>query len=224
MRVMISWSGGKESALALHRAVAAGHQPVCLLNCVSEDGARGMSHGVPATIIAAQAKALGLPIVQPRVTWESYEETFRATLRDIAKEYALDGGVFGDIDIEAHRQWVEQSCASAGLTPLLPLWGAGREAVVEEIVRLGFRPVLVNVRADLLNQKWVGRELTSATLAELRREPVDLCGENGEYHTLVIGGPLFKERLVIEKADIVRHGDRFYLNIQDFTRKPCATT
>jgi len=221
MRVMVSWSGGKESALALHRAKAAGHLPVCLLNCVDSEGERGMSHGIPAAVIAAQAKALGLPIRQPQVTWDTYEETFKATLREIKAQYHIEGGVFGDIDIEQHRQWVERTCQEVGLTPVLPLWGAGRDEVVRDLIRLRFRAVLVNARAELLGPEWIGRELDEASVDELRKCAVDLCGENGEYHTLVLAGPLFRQRLVLENTAVSQREDRFFLEVRKFRLEPC---
>ena len=221
MRVVISWSGGKESALALYRAKAAGHVPVCLLNCVDSEGERGMSHGIPCALIAAQARALGLPIRQPRVTWDTYEEVFKATLREMKAEQEIEGGVFGDIDIEQHRHWVERVCQEVGLTPVLPLWGAGREGLLRELICLGFRAILVNARAELLGPEWVGRELHEASVAELRKCSVDLCGENGEYHTLVLAGPLFRQRLVLEETAVSRRDDRLFLEVGKFSLELC---
>jgi len=221
MRVMVSWSGGKESALALYRAKAAGHLPVCLLNCVDSQGERGMSHGIPAAVIAAQASALGLPIRQPRVTWDTYEETFKATLREMKAEHDIEGGVFGDIDIEQHRQWVERVCQEVGIAPVLPLWGDERQVLIGQLIGLGFQAVIVNARAELLAPEWIGRELTEASVAELRRCSVDLCGENGEYHTVVLAGPLFRQRLTLKETAVIRREDRFFLEVGKFSLEPC---
>jgi uncharacterized protein (TIGR00290 family) len=221
MRVMISWSGGKESALALYRAKAAGHVPICLLNCVDSEADRGMSHGIPSGVIAAQAEALGLPIRQPRVTWDTYEEIFKATVREMKAEHRIEGGVFGDIDIEEHRQWVERICEEVGIIPVLPLWGAEREKLLHELIGLGFQAILVNARAELLGPEWMGRQLDAVSLDELRERALDLCGENGEYHTLVVVGPLFRRRLVLKETAVSRRDDRFFLEVAQFSLEPC---
>lgn len=219
MRAMVSWSGGKESALALYRAQQAGHRPVCLLNCVDAAGERAMSHGVPAALIAAQAEALGLPISQPRVTWESYEERFKSALLEIKRQHGIEAGVFGNIDVAEHRQWVERICRETGIEPLLPLWGAEREALLEELLLLGFKAIIVNALSEPLGPAWIGRQLGTVSLEELRKRPVDLCGEKGEYHTLVIDGPIFASAIVLQHATITEHGDRFFLEIAKFTLK-----
>jgi len=194
MRVFVSWSGGKDSALAAYRAWKQGHRLAYLLNCVAEDGSRTRSHGLPAEVIGLQARAMGVPLLQVRTSWEEYEAKFKETLRTL-RASGVEGGVFGDLDIEEHRAWVERVCAEVGVQPLLPLWKDDPGRLLEEFWGAGFRAIVVATRLD---PELVGRWLDSTLVREVTERGAHPCGENGEYHTLVTDGPLFRCPLSIE--------------------------
>lgn len=185
-----SWSGGKDSALAFHRAVKMGLRPVALLTMFKEDGARSRSHGLRPEILAEQARALGLPLIQGQATWEDYEAVFIAKLRE-AKALGAATAVFGDIDLQPHRDWEEMVCAAAGLAPLLPLWLEPRRALVDELLREGFQARLVAVREGRLPMEFLGRTLDLPLVDAIERHGCDACGEGGEYHSVVVDGPGF---------------------------------
>lgn len=193
MRVFASWSGGKDSALATHRALAQGHQVVCLLSFVSEDGRRSRSHRVPVSALQAQAEAMGLPLLCFRTSWEKYEENFKRAVDELKRE-GVAGGVFGDLELEEHRQWVGRVCGEVGIEPFLPLWRAESAALVEEFLELGFKALVVATRLD---PSLLGRSLDWAFLAEVEKLGSHPMGENGEYHTFVTDGPLFRRPLVV---------------------------
>jgi len=206
MRVFASWSGGKDSCLALHRALRAGSDVVCLLTILDEGGLRSRGHGLGREVLDAQAQALGLPIVYGRASWSSYEAEFKRALKQL-KTRGVEGGVFGDINLQGHRDWVEKVCAEVGLRAFEPLWGESYRPLLNEFMGSGFEAMIVSVKTDLVGEGWVGRRLDWKFIDHLGSRGLDLCGENGEYHTLVTYGPPFKQRIeILEGRKSVRDG------------------
>lgn len=202
---VVSWSGGKDSALALLRAQAAGGRPLALLSVLDESGTRSRSHGLRPEVLAAQAAALGLPLRTARASWASYTPVFTALLASAAQGGAT-GAVFGDIDLQDHRDWEEGVCAAAGLRAALPLWQEPRRALVEEGLRRGLRARIVAVREDALPADLLGRTLDAALVSEIERLGADACGEGGEYHTVVVDGPGFTAPLDLQPGEVHREG------------------
>jgi diphthine-ammonia ligase len=189
-----SWSGGKDSALAFHRARKAGGVPVALINMLDETGGRSRSHGLRPEILEAQAAALGVPLRTALASWAGYENAFTALLAGAVVDGA-GAAVFGDIDLAAHRDWEEKVCSVAGLRVSLPLWLEPRRTLVDELLGLGFRALIVAVREDALPARLLGRTLDAALVAEIESLGADACGENGEYHTVLVDGPDFARPL-----------------------------
>ena len=185
-----SWSGGKDACLALHRACMAGAQPACLLTMLREDGIRSRSHGLRRDVIAAQAATLGIPLFTKCATWAGYEAAFIDALHKIRKK-GITSGVFGDIDFPPHLEWEEKVCAQAGLIPYLPLWQDARPALLHEFIALGYKALIVRVNENKLNRKFLGRIIDLEIVGEFQKIGIDPCGENGEYHTIVVDGPIF---------------------------------
>lgn len=200
MADLVSWSGGKDSCLAFWRARQAGADIRLLVTALDEDGARSRSHGVPPALIRAQADALGLPLRFYETTWATYEDKFVQLLRAAHAE-GIRGAIFGDIDLEPHREWEEKVCAQAGLAPRLPLWGEPRRRLVDEFLAAGFKAVVVCVNGNYLGPEWCGREFDAAFLAELPAG-VDACGENGEFHTFVYDGPAFRQPVPMARGPV----------------------
>jgi len=188
-----SWSGGKESALSLYRASKSGVEISCLVNMASEDGKRSRSHGVISELINSQAEAIGIPIVQRKTTWESYEEEFKKTTSELRRK-GIHVGVFGDIDLKEHRDWIERVCSETGIKPVLPLWEETRKELLLEFIDKGFQAIIVAIHSDFFDPEWLGRKIDRQFILELEKvERIDLCGEHGEYHTFVYDGPIFKK-------------------------------
>jgi diphthine-ammonia ligase len=210
-KVFTSWSGGKDCCLALNRALAAGLDVRYLANTVSADGQRSCSHGISAEVIRKQSKALGIPIVQQPTTGDNYRAEFVKMLQAFKLE-GIEGGVFGDIDFNAHREWIEGVCRETGITPHLPLWLEDQTVLMEEFIDAGFIAVVVAVKAGLLGEETLGKRIDRGFLASLGKD-ITPCGEAGEYHTLVIDGPIFKKRLEITASRKVTRGDHHFLEI-----------
>jgi len=200
MVAAVSWSGGKDCCLALHRARAAGLDVQVLAAMFDESGERTRSHGVPRAIMQAQADALGLELVAPSASWADYERVFVETLTDLAARGVSDV-VFGDIDLQPHREWEEKVCAAAGVRPHLPLWQETRQALAGEILALGYRAVVVCTDGRRLGAEWCGRAYDRAFIAGLP-DGVDACGENGEFHTFVTNGPPFRRPVPVQVAAV----------------------
>ncbi len=186
-----SWSGGKDSALALHEAKAAGALPRLLVTMMTESGDRSRSHGLRRSVLQAQADAMGMPIRFGAASWPHYERGFTGLVEE-AHEQGATTGVFGDIDIEDHREWVDRVCRQAGASACLPLWGRDRSRVVEHLLDAGFKAVIVAVRDGVLPETLLGRAIDEAVLEEIESAGADPAGEHGEYHSLVVDGPIFE--------------------------------
>jgi diphthine-ammonia ligase len=207
-----SWSGGKDSALALYRAMSAGARPCFLFTMLDEGGKRSRSHGIPLEVLRGQAASLGIPLRTGRASWSEYESVFVAALRELAAS-GVEAGVFGDIDIDEHREWEEKVCEQAGLEAHLPLWKAAREELLEEFVGLGFEAVIIATNAEKMGREYLGKRLDRALIEELTSLAIDLCGEAGEYHTVVTDGPIFRERLRIRKRKAFLRSGYWFLDI-----------
>ena len=203
-RTAVSWSGGKDSCLALHRARQQ-FEIGALITMFTEDGARTRSHGLRPEVIRRQAERLGLELVCGRASWEAYETEFARLLRGLSS-CGFTHVVFGDILFQHHRGWTERLCAQAGLEAVEPLFGAGTCDVVREFLDLGGEAVIVTVRDACLEGAWLGRRLDLEMIQELESRNVDACGENGEYHTLVTAFPGFSFPLQLRELGWLYHG------------------
>jgi len=204
--ICCSWSGGKDSCLALYRALAGGRRLACLVTMFTEDGDRSRSHGLPRELIAAQAAALGVPLLFAAASWDDYEHEFIGLLKR-AQSIGAGFAVFGDIDIPRHRQWEENVCIAAGLKAELPLWQRDRMSLLEEFWNAGFESRIVVARDGIVDRKFLGRILDRETAAELAATGIDPCGENGEFHTVVTSGPLLHEPIALElRGQVLKSG------------------
>lgn len=190
MPSLCSFSGGKDSCLALWRAIRQGLDVRTLLVMFEETGERSRSHAIPLALIERQAQALGLDLVVRNASWKTYETVFTEALRELCAS-GHDAAVFGDIDLQAHRDWEEKVCAAAGIAPCLPLWHGDRHELADEVLASGFRAVVVCTDARYLGDEFCGREYNAQFINDLP-PGVDACGENGEFHTFVYDGPCFR--------------------------------
>lgn len=207
-----SWSGGKDSCLALYHAIQQGGLPRYLFTMLTEDDRISRSHGLPRFLLEEQALKLDIPIIFNSATWNQYETEFQKTLQKCMANQ-IQYGVFGDIDVESHRQWCLKMCSANGIEVFHPLWQRPRKELIREFIGLGFKAIIVVTQADKLGSEWLGRTIDEVTLKELEKTGVDICGELGEYHTLVTDGPTFKSALTIKKQEVMLHNGRWYLKI-----------
>jgi diphthine-ammonia ligase len=202
--LVCSWSGGKDSCYALMKAIEMGYVPKVLLNVLNEEGKISRSHGIPINILQTQADAIGIPLYTIASSWNNYEENFTNALINLKAKYNLNYAVFGDIDLQPHKDWEEKVCANAGLTTLLPLWQLDRTALVKEMLSNGIETMIISCN-NTLGIKTCGTILTKEVVLDLIQKNIDPCGENGEFHTLVTNCGLFNKPLVIEVKKAWEH-------------------
>lgn len=209
MNALCSWSGGKDSCYALIKAKEQGYTPKVLLNVLNEAGKISRSHGIPADILKTQANAAQLPIHLIQSSWQEYEMKFTSALQRLKLSYDLDGAVFGDIDLQAHRDWEEKVCSNAGLQAILPLWQQDREALVMQMLNSGIKTMIVSCN-EKMGESFLGRILDEELIKQLKAINVDVCGENGEFHTIVLDCSLFSHPLNVEITSTIKHDNYWF--------------
>lgn len=211
-RFVASWSGGKDSAMAYYRALEMGGVPKKIWTMFEEDEERSKSHALPFAIIEAQAKQLGMPLMVRGADWAGYEAQFLDAMSTAMQE-GISNGVFGDIDLEDHIEWVQKTCAKVGMEAIHPLWMEPRRRLLEEFVALGFVAYVIVVNTEMMPKKFIGRKFTVALMDELEALGIDSCGESGEFHTVVVDGPIFKEAIPITFGEIIERENYMFQQI-----------
>ncbi len=192
----LSFSGGKDSMLALDRAVRRGWPVSYLLNLYDAASQRVRFHGVRKELIQAQADALGIPLLSYPTQPDTFEQVFLGALDDLC-ERGVDAIIFGDIHLADVRAWYEDRTTARGLAHLEPLWGEPVGLLARDVVQRGYHAMLTSVELARARESWLGQPLSEALIAKFEAAGIDACGERGEYHTFVSSGPLFRQPLSI---------------------------
>ena len=184
------WSGGKDSALALQRAKAAGIRVTRLINFHDAPTGRVRFHATRVNMIQAQADALGIDLRAIGTTWPEMDARLAVELAGLRLE-GFAGVIFGDIHLVDVRAWFEDRVNAAGLEHVEPIWDEPPTQLVTEFVRTGGRAVITCVDLSRLDSSWLGRIIDEQFPDEIAASQIDPCGENGEYHTFAFQGPSF---------------------------------
>src|SRR6266853_707387 len=208
--VLFCWSGGKDSAMALHALQSAqSHRVTSLLTTVTEEFDRISMHGVRRVLLERQAKSLGLPLHAVLIPPQCINATYEARMKDALAQYFALGVrrvAFGDIFLEDLRAYREKNLGQVGMQALFPIWKRDTHELAREFVRLGFRAITVCVDPRVLDASFAGRELDASFFADLP-PGADPCGENGEFHTFVFNGPVFKTPIAFRVGEkVLRDG------------------
>jgi len=212
--VLVCWSGGKDSALALQAVLAdPALRVAALVTTVTEGPQRVSLHGVCWDLVRRQADALGLPIEAVRIRPDAAEDEYEGLMRRVLSRYKEAGVarcVFGDVFLAEARDRRERNLAKVGMRGLYPIWGRPSQALARAFCESGFRAILVCVDSKQLAPSFGGREFDAALLADLP-PGVDPCGENGEFHTFVYDGPIFRRPVPVVRGETVeRKGFWFF--------------
>lgn len=218
-KFVASYSGGKDSVLAIHRAFCQGMELQALIITYNTDLGRSWFHGIPEEVLQEVEASVGVPVVLIKTTGEAYNQNFEAVLRQ-QKELGAQVCVFGDIDIQGHLEWGRARCEAAGLAACFPLWQESREALVRECVKAGFVPRITVVDTAKMNPEFLGRPITEKLIAQLKEAGVDVCGENGEYHSFVTDGPIFQRPIAVEFTPALTVNDFRVLPMKKQERVP----
>lgn len=212
-KALLSWSSGKDCALALERVRQQGEYDVVgLLTTVTEEYDRVSMHGVHRSLLEAQAEALGLPL---EIVWipkaannEIYEQRMRETLERCLQN-GIETVIFGDLYLEDIRAFREEQTEWAGMKTHFPIWGEATDQLAHKFIADGYKALTVCVDSQTLAKSFAGRNLDEAFLQDLP-DPIDPCGENGEFHTFVYDGPVFNDPIAFSKGEIILRDERFY--------------
>ncbi|MBW3541262.1 MAG: adenine nucleotide alpha hydrolase [Planctomycetes bacterium] len=215
-RILLSWSGGKDSLLALAELRASARYDVAaLVTTIAEGYERISHHGVRRELLRRQAEALRLPLVEVRVsqncTNREYEAKLQAGLIPF-RERGMETVAFGDIFLQDLRDYREQHLSGFGMRGLFPLWLRDTATLVRDFLSAGYRTVTVCVDGKVLDRSFAGREIDEAFLADLPAA-ADPCGENGEFHTFVFEGPLLERPVLFETGEIVARDSRYFCDL-----------
>lgn len=193
-KFVISFSGGKDSTLALYRMIKMGYEPVALLITVKKDSDKSWTHNLNRKLLKDVSENLNIKLLEVECDALHYENEFEKSLKK-AKELGANICAFGDIDIEEHKNWDTKRCEAVGIKPMFPLWQENRESLVYEFIDSGFTTIVKTVNLNYLDKSYLGKKLTKELVEKIKKTGSDACGENGEYHTFVVDGPLFKEKI-----------------------------
>ncbi|GAB5524441.1 MAG: diphthine--ammonia ligase [Roseivirga sp.] len=205
-KALFNWSGGKDSALALYHTLRNPEFEVdCLMTSMNSEADRISMHGVRKSMLEEQVKAIGLPLsilsLPGEISMEDYDALMRKQMAGFIDQ-GITHSVFGDIFLEDLKKYREQRLEEVGLKGYFPLWKRDTRELIKEFLDKGFKTMVVSVDGSKLDKSFAGRELNESFLNDLPSN-VDPCGENGEFHTFVFEGPIFKKPFSFEKGEVV---------------------
>lgn len=215
MKVAVSWSGGMESCLSLYKVLQEGYDVAYLVAFVADTWPR-YCHPLP--VMALQSKSLEIPLLKREVK-EPYDKTYKEAISGLIDKEAIEGIVTGDIYVvdELHGRWMDKVTEGLDISVIMPLWGQDTRKVLKEEVTTGFKSIFTCLLQEWLSEEWLGKELNESSAKQLqviaKETGLDPCGEKGEYHTMAIDGPIFKQAIEISKVSKEKQENRLYLKI-----------
>ena len=215
-RAVVLWTGGKDCNLALHEARKSGYKIIALVTFAMGD-ARFRAH--PIHVMKQQARAIGIEHILMPVK-EPYEESYERAIAEIKEKYNIQTIITGDIaEVHGNTNWITERSKPSGINVFLPLWHLGREKILQNIFTLNFKVIFSCVKEPWFTSGWLGRGLNSEVLTELhsihRQKGLDICGEQGEYHTLVLDSPEYYAELSLDSFIEKKEEDIMYLEIEN---------
>ena len=210
--VLMCWSGGKDSALALHCLLEEGRRVSALLTTVTEDYDRISMHGVRSCLLQAQAESLGIPLERVLIPGDCPHEVYAERMVEALRRQIQTGvrqAAFGDVFLEDVRQYRVDNLSVVGMTAVFPLWAQDTGDLARRFIELGFRAIITCVDSQKLDGAFAGRQYDRQFLADLP-DGADPCGENGEFHSFVYAGPIFRKPVACAVGEVVVREERFW--------------
>jgi len=212
-KILFTWSGGKDSAMALNEILKKNkYQIAALITTVTKDYDRISMHGVRSILLDRQAESLGLISEKILITKNASNKEYEKNMKIILMKYknlGVNKVIFGDIFLDDLRRYREQNLSNIGMSGIFPLWKRNTKELAIRFIELGFKAIITCVDSKVLNKKFVGRCYDLDFLDELPPD-VDPCGENGEFHSFVYNGPIFQNKIKIQVGEVVLRDNRFY--------------
>ncbi|MDD5476819.1 MAG: diphthine--ammonia ligase [Candidatus Omnitrophica bacterium] len=212
-KILFTWSGGKDSAMALYELQKVYNYKIwALLTTITDGYDRISMHGVRNALLEQQIESLGFPLEKIHISKDASNEEYELKMKNALLRYRTQGVclvAFGDIFLEDLRTYREENLSRIGLKGIFPLWKRDTTALAHTFIDLGFKAVISCIDSKCLDKSFAGRVFDKQFLSELPLN-VDPCGENGEFHSFVYGGPIFKSEIAYEKGEVVLRDNRFY--------------
>lgn len=212
-KVIFTWSGGKDSALAFYELQKKkSYEIKALITTVAEEYERVSMHGVRKTLLAKQAESIGVSLTIIYITKNASNEEYEAKMEDVLLNYRSRGVssvVYGDIFLEDLKRYREEKLSKIGMNGVFPLWKRNTRKLSHGFIDLGFKAVVTCIDSNELKKEFAGREFNKQFVSELP-STVDPCGENGEFHTFVYDGPIFQKKILYKNGEVVLRNKRFY--------------
>ncbi len=216
MKILMSWSSGKDSAWAVHLLRQQGTPPAALLTSINEAADRVSMHAVRADVLRAQADAAGLPLVLVPLPWPCSNEIYEARMGAAVREAVAQGFThvaFGDLFLDDVRRYREERLAGTGLQPLFPLWGLPTRPLARAMIAGGIEARITCLDPRIMPREFAGRSFDEALLADLPAG-VDPCAERGEFHTCVVAGPMFSRRIDVTIGETLERDGFVFTDLQ----------
>ncbi len=211
-KVLVGWSGGKDSVLALEEIHRSGrYEPAALLTTITQDYDRISMHGVRRVLLERQAESLGIALEKVYISKDADVSEYENGMREVLKRYLAAGVssvVFGDIFLEDVRRYREDNLSKIGMKGIFPVWGANTTELAYRFIELGYKAIVTCVDTNALEGRFAGRIFNRRFLTELP-VTVDRCGENGEFHSFAYAGPLFGKKIIHRKGRVILRENRF---------------
>ena len=215
-KVLFSWSGGKDSAISLYEIQKSEkYEIVALLTTITDGYDRVSMHGVPRTLVEQQAYSLGLPIQEVFISKASSNEEYESKMRGMLTKFKQEGVssvVFGDVFLEEVRKYRENNLSQLGMKGIFPIWGRDTTELTRSFIALGFQAIITCIDSKVLDKRFIARTLDEHLLAELPSN-VDPGGENGEFHSFVFDGPIFKKRIAFTLGESVLRNSFYFCDL-----------
>ena len=227
--MIFSWSAGKDSALAFYELQKTkNYEITALLTTVTKDYDRISMHGVRRVLLELQAESLGFPLEKVFISKNTSNGDYESKMRNVLVEYLTAGissVVFGDISLEDLRKYRENNLSKIGMKGIFPLWKRNTTELAHKFINSGFKAVITCVDSNVLDKMFIGRAFDEQFLSELPFA-VDPCGENGEFHSFVYDGPIFRQKILYTTGEVVLRESRFYycdlIPLQNDEVAPCT--
>jgi len=212
-KVLLSWSGGKDSALALYEIQRSNtFDIVALITTITDQYDRVSMHGTRRTLVEQQADSIGLPLEKVLISKNASNKEYETRLNEVLLKHSkrgINSVVFGDIFLEEVKRYREDFLKKIGMKGIFPIWKRDSQELAIQFIDLGFKAVITCIDAEALDKAFSGREYDHQFLSDLPSQ-ADLCGENGEFHSFVYDGPMFNKPILFSMGDVVQRDDRFY--------------
>jgi uncharacterized protein (TIGR00290 family) len=212
-KVIFSWSGGKDSALALYKLQKTkNYQIAALLTTITRDYDRISMHGVRTILLEMQAESLGLPLEKVLITKDVTDEQYERKMQEVLEKYQAAGVcsvVFGDVFLEDVRKYREDNLSKIGMKAVFPIWKKNTAELAHKFIKSSFKAVITCIDSNFLDKMFIGRTFDGQFLSRLP-STVDPCGENGEFHSFVYDGPIFRQKIPHATGKVVLRENRFY--------------